>query len=190
MGRNLKLKGAYWTPDATRYFESIGEAQPPAWHKDLGNLVSIRAAIAAMVHGVDPETFIRMTTNPYDFMCRMKARRSDQLFWGGEEIQKTTRYYVSTDGKPMVRRAPPTGPEGRYKRKNGVTEAEYLRVMGEVGWQWDERVCTKNQSIYTIRENAVQAGFLTTVCNHVDDFRFDNINYDYYLKEANKLIIS
>ena len=34
---------------------------------------------------------------------------------------------------------------GCYKRKNGVTEAEYNRVMAETGGQWDERVCTSNK---------------------------------------------
>jgi hypothetical protein len=76
---SLKLKGAYWTPDPLNYAQSIGEAQPPAWHKDLGNCVSIRAAVAAMVHNVPPETFIACCTNPYDFMLRVKVNRSDLL---------------------------------------------------------------------------------------------------------------
>lgn len=185
----LKLKGAYWSPDPLDYHGSISAAQPPAWHKDLGNVVSIRAAVAAMVHDVDPEQFVRMNTNPFDFMCRIKVKRSDALIYGGQEVQKNTRYYISTDGAPLIKTSPPAGPVGAPKRANGVSEHEYVRVMNETGWQWDSRVCTKNKSLYTARETAVQAGYKVTICNDVADFKFDNINYDWYVAEAKKLII-
>lgn len=186
---SLKLKGAYWTPDALDYHGSISAAQPPAWHKDLGNVVSVRAAVAAMIHGVDPEQFIRLTTNPYDFMCRIKTRRADKLYWGKEPVQRTTRYYVSTEGQALVKKSPPAGKEGAPKRANGVAEADYLVIMGANGWQWDERVCTKNKSVYQTRETAIQAGHNVQICNDVSDFRFDTVNYDWYVNEARKLII-
>lgn len=187
---SLKTKGAYWSPDPLDYHASVSNAQPPAWHKDLGNVVSIRAAVAAMVHGVPPEQFIRFCTNPYDFMCRIKVKRSDVLLHGGRELQKNTRYYVSTDGAPLVKTAPPAGPVGAYKRANGVSEHEYLRVMNANGWQWDATVCTKNKSVYEQRETAIEAGFKTTICNDVADFDFSTINYDWYINKAKKLIIS
>lgn len=189
MDGNLKLKGAYWSPDSLDYHESVSASQPPAWHKDLGNVVSIRAALAYMVHGVDPEQFIRLTTNPYDFMCRIKTKRSDSLSWGGEPVQKTTRYYISTDGRDLIKTAPPSGPEGAFKRAAKVTEGEYLRIMTETGGQWDERVCTKNKSTYQSRQTAIQAGHKVTICNDVKDFNFSTINYDWYINEARKLII-
>jgi len=189
MARKLKLKGAYWTPDALDYHTSISAAQPPAWHKDLGNVVSVRAAVAAMIHGVDPEQFIRLTTNPYDFMCRIKTKRADNLFWGDEEIQKNTRYYVSTAGKPLYKIAPPKGKEGAPKRGMGVSEAEYQRIMTETGGQWDERVCTKNKSTYQAVTTNIQAGHSIQVCNNIQDFNFDTINYEWYVNEARKLII-
>lgn len=239
---SLKLKGAYWSPDPLDYHASVSAAQPPAWHKDLGNVVSIRAAVAAMVHGIPPEQYIRLCTNPYDFMCRIKVKRSDALILknnhvikyyydyreltkeeyldfckavedeyarGGspnapdfekhglkkiitsidQEQQKNTRYYVSTDGAPLVKTAPPAGPVGAYKRAAKVSESEYVRVMTETGWQWDDRVCTKNKSKYEQRETAIQAGHKVTICNDVENFRFDNVNYEWYVNEAKKLII-
>jgi hypothetical protein len=188
--RSLKTKGAYWTPDPVDYQGSISNAQPPAWHKDLGNVVTVRAAVAAMVHGVDPSTFIRLTTNPYDFMCRIKVKRSDNLFWGQEQIQRNSRYYVSTDGRPMIKTAPAAGPNGAPKRANGVSQFEYDRVMKETGGQWDARVCTKNKSIYQNRSTAIQAGHIVTICNDVKDFNFANLNYDWYINEAKKLVIA
>lgn len=189
MDDTLKTKGAYWAPDALDYHGSISSTQPPAWHKDLGNVISIRAAVAAMVHGVDPETFIRLSTNPYDFMCRAKVGRSDTLLWGGEPIQKTSRYYVSTDGKELIKRAPSKGVEGMYCRANKISEAEYLRVMQEMNWQWDARVCTKNRSRYDKRETAMQAGYKTSICNDTSQFFFYNVNYEWYINEARKLIV-
>lgn len=186
---NLKLKGAYWTPDPLDYHASISNAQPPAWHKDLGNLVSIRAAVAAMVHGVPPETFIRMCTNPFDFMCRIKVKKSDTLLHGGQPIQKTSRYFVSVDGAQMVKVAPADGVPGMFKRANKISEFEYQRVMAETGGKWDARVCTKNQSVYEEKETAIQAGYRVSLCNNVSEFSFDKVNYEWYVNEAEKLII-
>ncbi len=186
---SMKTKGAYWTPDPLDYVGSISSAQPPAWHKDLGNAVSVRAAVAAMVHGVDPAQFIRLTTNPYDFMCRIKVRRSDMLLWGDDKMQRNTRYYVSTDGKPLSKTAPPTGPAGVPKKASGVSDAEYQRVMAETGWKWDARVCTKNKSVHQDRRTAIQSGYNVTICNKMTSFNFGTVNYDWYINEAKKLVI-
>lgn len=186
---NLKTKGAYWSPDPLNYAESISNAQPPAWHKDLGNQVSIRAAVASMVHGVDPELFVRLTTNPFDFMCRIKVNRSDLLLCGGKKIQINTRYFVATDGEPLVKVSPPSGPAGTFKRAPKVSEYEFQRVMAETGGKWDGRVCTQNRSVHQNRETSIQAGFKVAVCNDIQDFDFSRVNYDYYVNEAKKLII-
>lgn len=189
MDGGLKLKGAYWTPDPLDYHNSISQAQPPAWHKDLGNCVSTRAAVASMVHGVDPETFIRLTTNPYDFMCRQKTRRADELWWGDERAQRTTRYYISDTGAELIKQSPPKGVEGAWKKANGVTQYEYDQVMMAGGGQWDELVCTKNKSKYSTRKTNLQSGYVVSLCNDVQDFDFNNVNYEWYINEARKLVI-
>lgn len=185
----LKSKGAFWTPDPLDYNNSIGTCQPPAWHKDLGNVVSIRAAVASMTDGVNPEDFIKNCNNPFDFMCRIKVNKSDNLFLNGQPIQKTSRYYVSTDGHEMIKSSPPTGTIGSFKKKNGVAEEEYTRIMTDSSGEWDERVCTKNKSKYEQRNTTIESGYKLTLCNNVKDFSFDNINYEWYTKEATKLII-
>lgn len=190
MKGKLKLKGgAYWHPDPTDYANSITAAE--SWHKDLSMLIVPRAAVAAMVHGIDPEIFIRAHTDPFDFMLRAKVGRSDTLLIGDEEQQRVTRYYVARAGAPMLKVSPPVagGVIGQWKRANGITKAEYDRVMQETGGAWDERVCTKNRSKYEERRTAIQAGWNVTECNKASDFRFDNLNYDFYVSEARKLII-
>lgn len=184
-----KLKGAYWTPDPNRYHESIAESQPPAWHKNFSNVVSVRAAVENMLYGTDVETYIRSCVNPFDFCCAVKVKRTDKLLWGSQPVQRNTRFYISLDGQYLTKIMPPAGPVGRYKRKVGVTEAEYNRVMTETNWEWDERVCSGNKSKYEERTTSLAAGYLVTVVNDIKDFRWDNINYDWYVQEALKLII-
>lgn len=193
---SLKLKGAYWTPDPLNYAQSISEAQPPAWHKDLGNCVSIRAAVAAMVYNVPPEMFIQCCTNPYDFMLRVKVNKSDLLLLDRQEVQKTSRYYVARQGGIMIKVAPPAkgAKVGEFKRANGVSDLVWFAVTAELEARgtpnaWDARIHTKNKSQHEMRENAIEAGYKVALCNDVTDFRFDNVDYSYYVQEAKKLII-
>lgn len=192
----LKQKGAYWHPDPLNYAESISSASPPCWHKDLGNIISIRAAVAAMVQGIDPETFIRAHTDPFDFMLRAKVDRASKIMLGERELQRTTRYFVAHDGEPMTIVRPPSGPDGVYKRRNGVTEAAYLAAMQASGWQWVDGICTGKPGKpdtwgkYEKRVQAVQAGWKIAECNVATDFSFNRIDYQWYLNESRKLIIT
>lgn len=186
---SLKIKGAYWTPDPLDWHGSIGAAQPPAWHKNLSNVVSVRAAVAQMVYGVPIEQYIMLCTNPYDFMCFVKVKRSDKLLWGGNDVQRTSRYFISTGGAPLTKIAPPMGESGSYKKANGVSDAEYATVMQETGGAWDARVCTKNKSRHEAREMSIQAGYNVTICNDVRDFNFNDVNYSWYISEARKLLV-
>lgn len=196
MDGKLKQKGAYWHPSPSEYAKSISESQPPAWHKDLGNTISIRAAVMAMVYGIDPATFIMTHTDPYDFMLRIKVNRSDELLWNRQPIQKTSRYYVARQGAPMVKVSPPTkGAQiGAYCRANKIPDALWHQVSAELVARGtpdahDERIHTKNKSRYQMRETAIQAGYNVMLCNDVADFSFANIDYGYYIEEAKKLII-
>lgn len=188
----LKLKGAYWYPDPLDYENSISTTSPPAWHKDFNPVIVPRAAVAAMVHGVPPETFMALHTDPFDFMLRAKVDRASMLLLGDREMQRTMRYYVAKQGAPLIKVSPPPAGAvvGQWKRRNGVTQAEYQRVMQANGGQWDETVCTSNRSKYEDRRISFQAGWNVAECNNADAFRFDNLNYEFYLAEAKKLIIA
>ncbi len=186
---SLKCKGVYWSPDPRNYNESITSTQPPSWHKDLGNLISINAAVASMIHNIPPEVFINLCANPFDFMCRAKVGRSDQLFHGEKQIQRTSRYYVSQAGEKLMKVSPAAGVMGAYKRANGISEADYNRAMAENGGEWNVAVCTKNKSKYETRETSMCSGYKTSICNDVKDFSFANLNTEWYISEAKKLII-
>jgi len=187
----LKLKGAYFYPDPARFVQSIAEMQPPGWHKDWSCPIVQRAAVAAMLDGYDPAHFIRCHTDPMDFMLRAKVSGADKLLHGDQQQQKITRYYVSTDGKPLVKISLPKGEIGEFKRRNKLTDAYYQSIASTLQpGQWDERIHTSNKSRYEMRSTAINAGFLASICNNASDFRFDNLNYDWYINEAKKLIIS
>lgn len=188
----LKQKGAYWHPTpGAGYGDSISEASPPAWHKDLGNIVSTRAAVAAMTLGIDPETFVRCHSDPFDFMCRARVNRGARLTLDGSPVQGTFRYYVARDGGSLVKVAPPPAGAviGAFKRAPKVSQFDYDRIMRETGGAWDARIHTQNKSTYQNVESAIEAGYkVADVCD-ASAFRFDNINYDWYVAEARKLII-
>lgn len=188
----IKLKGAYWYPDPKDYAKSISEAQPPAWHKDLGNLVSIKAAVASMLNGITPEQFIYSHFDPYDFMLRVKVGKADELLLNNQPVQKTSRYYVAKNGGEMIKVSPPAkgAKVGDYRRANGVPDALWFQVNSEIEpGTWDARIHTKNKSKYEMRTTNIEAGFKVALCNDVNDFKFDNIDYSYYINEAKKLII-
>lgn len=89
----------------------------------------------------------------------------------------------------MTKRLPSQGVSGAFKKAPKVSEAEYARVMHETKGAWDARVCTLNKSRYEIRANGIMAGNLVTICNNLKDFRWDNVDYAWYIEEAKKLII-
>lgn len=185
-----KQKGAYWHPDPFNYADSISEASPPCWYKDLGNIVSIRAANAAMTQGIDPEAYIRMHSDPFDFMLRYRTNAADQLQLGGRPTQRTLRYYVAHDGAPLVKISPPKGPLGAYKRKNGLSDLDYARIAATVApGVHDERIHTKNKSTYQQGVTAIEAGWLVAECNDMRQFSWDRVDYRWYVAEAKKLII-
>ena len=185
----VKLKGAYWTPDISNYHKSISTSQPPAWHKNLSNLVSVRAAVANMTEGIDIETYIKTSLNPYDFLSSIKIKRSDSLFWGDIKVQKNTRYFISKEGFYLVKHSPPKGRIGTFKKANGISDFQYEKIMEETNWQWDGRVCTKNKSKYEKRETSIAAGHKVIVCNDIKAFDWSKVNYEWYIQEALKLII-
>lgn len=187
----VKLKGAYEYPDPERYHESITNMSPPGWHKDWSACVVQRAAVHAMLHGVDPEIYILECADPFDFMLRAKVPRSSELWIGQKQVQNTTRYYIATDGQPMHKIMPVKDGmvEGWPKKASGVSDQLYLAVMRETGGQWDERVCTKNKSVYAPTRTGIQQGWNVAECNDSSHFSWHRLDYSWYVAEARKLVI-
>lgn len=183
---SLKQKGAFWYP--RNFPEDISNAQPPAWHKDLGGQIIIMAAVAHMVEGVDIEKYIYAHRDPFDFMLRAKCDRSSELWIGDRKQQRMLRYYISLNGSALRKISPPTGEPGTFKRRSGITDLEWSRRPTDGAWSADHH--TKNKSKYETREMAIESGWLAAECNLASKFDWSTVNYQFYIDAAKKLVIA
>ena len=169
-------------------------------------MVIARAAEAALVRGEDIRTFITSHRDKFDFMIRAKVPRTARLVmrwpeWNVErEMQNTTRVFISRNGGSLVKLLPPTGVPGTWKRKNGLTDDAYNAVMREIAGQpgdvdsigtpWDERIHTKSRSKHdAVRETGLCVGWKVTECADAADFDWGSLDYEYYIREAEKLVL-
>ena len=178
-----------------------------AWHQNHSCKVVAKAAEAALVHGQDIGEFVRNHKNINDFMLRAKVGRQDLLMYGDKEVQRISRYYVSHQGEVLKKVSPPKAPYkvGQWKRANGLTDHFYNSVIAELeqfvatprkepievdvtGLPWDERINTKAKSKYTQRETELCKGWLSSIANDIADYRPENLNHNYYIAEAEKLV--
>lgn len=179
----VKRKGKYWYPETLKDYEGW-------WHKDFSMMVVPKVASLCMIHGWNPEYVVRTWTDAFDFMKREKSKGQTKMFIGDKETSRTVRYYVSKAGQRAYKSMPPTGDVGTYKRKSGLKDSEYKRILAEIPpGSWDERIHTKNKSVHAQRETSVEAGWLLRECNKAVDFNWQDVDYDYYISEINKIII-
>lgn len=172
----LKRKGAY--------------EYKMGWHQDHSALVVPMAAEAALVHGKDIREFVMNHEDIMDFMMRAKVPRSSTLEWGRKRVANIVRYYVSTDGDILEKVMPAAGQDGEYKRANGIPDDWYHAVMAEIGpGVWDARVHTKNKSKYEERRMGINTGWTVMLCNDMTSVDVVDINYEFYIAEAMKLVV-
>jgi hypothetical protein len=179
----VKRKGRYWYPiDAQDY-----EGQ---WHKDFSSICVQKAAEQAMLHKQDIFSTLQVIANPFDFMLRYKTPAGARVLIGDKEQLKTVRYYVSTRGETMKKISTPKGELGRYKRKPAIKDADYERIMKEIPpGTWDARIHTKNKSKYDMRSEVICSGFKVKQCNKASDFDWNDVDWNYYQKEVEKILI-
>lgn len=178
------------------------------WHQNRSMIVVAKAAEAALVRGEDIETFIKNHEDINDFMLRTKIPRSNVLnieyAVETEELQGTTRYYVSKTGGYLKKVIPVADKyvEGGWKRRSGLTDEFFNQVSNEIrnisnpegvdldtaGMPWDARIHTGNKSRYYPTTTSIQGGWLCTECNDMSTFNRDNLNYDFYIAETKKLV--
>lgn len=179
----VKRKGAYWYPTNEKEYEGW-------WNKDFSNMAAQKGVEQMLINGYDPESIVRLMTDPFDFMLRYKTPAGAKLYIGDKEMLKTVRYYVSKAGQPMKKIAIPKGQIGAWKRRNSLKDEDYLKVLREIPeGAWDERIHTKNKSKYAAVTTSVEAGRLVKECNHVKNFSWSDVDYDYYVEEIKKLMI-
>lgn len=154
----IKLKGAYETE------KLIGS--DIAYYKDNSFRIISEAALEYFDKGISAEDYIRSCTDIFKFTGRAKFKSDSygetRAIIKGEKIvnkqQKTTRYYISRNGRSFVK--------------------VYLTRKDENG----------NRHPY--KEEIINVGYRVTIYNkHLPlTIRSYDIDYDFYIEEANKLI--
>jgi len=187
----VKMIGAYnSTP--------LGERVPVGWHQNPSMFVVPKAVEDHLLNGTPVEEAVRSVSDPHDFIIRVKVGRSDKVVdEHGKVYQWVGRFFVSKQGVSLTKLSPPKGPLGGWKRKNGLSDEYYNGVrdslygekgdLDEQGYPWDERINTGNRSRYEERTTSLCSG-KATMCNHISEFDWTNLDWDYYISETRKLI--
>ena len=72
----------------------------------------------------------------------------------------------------------------------GDDEEQAPSTTDSTGTPWDERIHTKSRSKHdAVRETGMYVGWKVTECADAKDFDWGSLNYEYYVKEAEKLVL-
>tara|TARA_R110002020_G_scaffold79419_9_gene199117 strand:+ start:1380 stop:3320 length:1941 start_codon:yes stop_codon:yes gene_type:complete len=166
-----------------------------AWHKDQSHRIVAIAVARACIFGVDPSQTLQehmtaehyddldvKTHGIYDFCGSVRARggakyETESLNNGHHTIvpvQKTNRYFVSNDGVRLRKVLPP---DANKKDVLELEPANQLNIFNIV-----EDVKVEKQ-----RVSYIEAGHNVTMFNRTFDGPY-NLNFEYYLKECNKIL--
>lgn len=183
---SLKRIGAYAYETAD---ENAATRELP-WNKDWSARVVAMAAEAYLVRGVPVAEFIANHDDAYDFLLRTKVPRSSKLMWGDEQVSNIVRYFVSNTGRALTKVMPSKGTPGEFKRANKIPDSLWYSVRAEIGpGVWDARIHTKNKSTYDLSNDiGIHTGWNVSLCNNLRGISFDDINDQWYIEEAEKLV--
>lgn len=113
----LKRKGAYvWSPE---------------WHQNAGGLVIPKVAEKVLIEGVSIRDTVQNWPDKMDFMLRTKIPRSSYLQWGDEIVQNISRYYISDQGKPLIKRMPPLKGKSDW-RSIGIESGWKVQICNDI----------------------------------------------------------
>jgi hypothetical protein len=155
---SLKRKGAY-CHETPR--ENPNTQEVP-WHKNHSALVVPKAAEAALVRGEDIKTFIENHKDIYDFMLRTKVSRTNNLVMVDYEKKDIPLQRVS-----------------RY----------YISMMGYDLIKLIPPTTTQLAAGKTeMRRIGIHADWKATPCNDIKQCNPDDIEFEYYIQEAKKLV--
>jgi len=127
-------------------------------HKNQSMKVVQKAVQRHLLEGVSIEEAVRNHEDKYDFMLRAKIPKAYDLVSVDDEGNETKEQNVS-----------------RYYVSTSEKAKTLIKIMPSLKGK-DEP-----------RRNNLQVGRKCVVCNRIEDFAGD-IDYDYYIEEANKLV--
>lgn len=167
---NVKRKGAY--------------EYDRGWHQNHSAMVVPKAAERVLLEGISVTQAVLECTDIFDFCLVAKA---PILKLDEDQVQGTTRYYMSVEGGTLrAVKPPPKGMvRGDFKKAQGVSNAMY-HSANQTGVH-NPAIHTKNRSQYNDVISEVEKGWKATVCNDMMGCT-NSINYQYYFDRVNKLV--
>lgn len=160
-----------------------------AWNRDFSGLVIPKAAEAALVDDIDPAWFIERHGVAYDFLMRARVTGGSRLQLGdGTPLPKTVRYYVSTDGQPLVKIMPPLKGQAEPRRIGIHAEGQAVALGDRKGGYR----CSKCNAPFPIKavfeaHNKERHAWGVTTRN-VWDGDLSGLDHNFYVQQAEALL--
>ena len=161
-----------------------------SWSQDHGKQIVAKTAEKWLVNGCRDEKLITEHEELFDFILHLKIPKGTVLLHGENIQPQIIRYVVTNNGEYLSKIMPAKGEIGQYKRANKLTDEFFDSVMGQIGLNvWDERIHTKNQSVYANRISDVTKGWKVALVTDLTGVRLQDldINFNYYISETDKL---
>lgn len=130
------------------------------WHQNHSALVIPMAAVEHMINGTPIEEFIKNHKEKFDFMLRTKVPRSSRLIMAMEDGTEIPQQNICR----------------YYPSKKG---GKLIKIMPPLPGKEDAEE----------RRLGIDVQWNVKTCNDVDNFSFDDVDFDYYVSEAEKLLV-
>lgn len=131
-----------------------------AWNQNHSCLVVQKAVEAHLLKGISIEEFICNHRNKYDFLLNFKATRNIDLVL--EKVYSLKKSYIKLPNTIRY-----------FICKNGLPLKKILPPLNK---ETEPRVV------------GINVGYKVELCNNIDDFSYEFLDFDFYIKEAYKLI--
>ncbi len=131
-----------------------------AWNQNHSSLVVQKAVEAHLINGISIEEFIHNHRNKYDFLLNFKATRNIDLVL--EKVYSLKKTYVPLSNTIRY-----------FISKNGLPLKKILPPLNN---EAEQRII------------GINVGYKVELCNNIKDFSYEFLDFDYYVKEAYKLI--
>lgn len=164
-----------------------------AWNRDFSGLVIPKAAEAALIDDTDPTWFIENHHEPYDFMMRARVTGGSKLQLGdGTPLPKTVRYFVSTDGQPLVKIMPPLKGQPN-ERRIGIHAEGQAECIGDRKTGYRCNKCNApfpTKAVFEVHNKTAHAWGVTTrnKWDAADPQALAGLDARFYIQEAERLI--
>lgn len=158
-----------WIRDVNNYvaLKEDGEAKKIgaykydlAWNQNHSSLVVQKAVEEYLVKGISIEEFIHNHRNKYDFLLNFKATKNIDLVF--EKVYSLQKTYVPLSNTIRY-----------FISKNG---SPLKKILPPLNKDSEQRVI------------GINVGYKVELCNNIEDFSYEFLDFDYYVKETYKLI--